>query len=155
MPYLAETHVDPELMSESASDELMALNIRPAVLVMGRSDEDAEPVSCVLRSAGYDVLTCGGPGRGGACPLMMGERCPLRELVDAAVVFVEGREPAGALPRLTCAAQGPSPAVVALEGKATPLTIRGRQALIGAKNPADALVRAVDRVRWGDHPDPI
>ncbi|MFP5298356.1 MAG: hypothetical protein ACLGHL_05165 [Actinomycetota bacterium] len=147
MPYLAES--DPDLQNDVEFDELMARYVRPAVLVMGRGSEGAEPVSGALRSAGYDVLTCGGPGRG-ICPLMLGERCPLRELVDAALVFVDGRVPQGALPKLTCAAQGPSPAVVALEGKFTSLRIQGRQAVIGAKVSVEALAGAVELVRRMD-----
>jgi hypothetical protein len=39
-----------------------------------------------LKTAGYDTATCAGPHTMRGCPRLKGERCPLREWADLAVV---------------------------------------------------------------------
>ena len=81
-----------------------------AVIVTRRSGQESA-VKAELESQGWSVKVCEGPGRL-LCPIMRAEPSPLREYVDAAVVFVEPKEPtAGSLPRLRCAADRASPGV--------------------------------------------
>lgn len=100
-------------------EEVFSRYLKPSVLIMGRAEDRLDGLRGKLTSLGWDVFTCEGPGHT-PCPVLRGSQCPLRELVDAALVFVDGRTPAGALPRLTCAAQDSAPVVIALEGRLDP-----------------------------------
>ncbi len=130
----------------------------PTGLIVTRRAGDEAPLRKALENDGWFVKTCSGPGKGD-CPVMRGERCRLRESVDAAVVYVDPKQLAGVLgsiPRLRCAADSASPGVVALEGRLDPPRYAKGMATVGAlRGPASllttisALLTAVEnRERW-------
>lgn len=117
----------------------------PAALVVSNHPSDATPVREALENDGWFVKSCAGPGKGD-CPVMRGERCPLRESVDAAVVFVDPNGLAGGLgsiPRLRCAADSASPGVVAVEGSLEPTRYAKGTACVGALRGPDAVIEAI------------
>lgn len=97
-----------------------------------------------LEEEGWTVEVCAGP-RSVSCPVMRGERCPLRRSADAAIVFVDqklnGR--LGAMPKLRCAADSCSPGVVALEGNFTGPIFGPGIAAVGALRGPEAILSAV------------
>lgn len=117
----------------------------PTALVVARSEGDERPVVKALEKDGWCIKICAGPGRT-VCPLMSGERCTLRESVDAAVVFMDPGELdryIGTLPRIRCAADPSSPAVVALEGRLEPAKFEGSTAIIGAVRGPEGVLSAI------------
>ena len=105
----------------------------PSALIVTRRLGDEAPIREALENEAWFVTTCAGPGKGD-CPVMRGERCPLRESVDAAVVFVDPKDLAGnlgALPRLRCAADSSSPGVAVMEGRLDPPTYAAGVAAVG------------------------
>lgn len=116
----------------------------PALIVTRVAGDEA-----ALREAfeddGWFVKSCAGPGKGD-CPIMRGERCLLRELVDAAVVYVDGKQLAGGLgsiPRLRCAADSASPGVVALEGRLDPPRYERGTAAVGTLRGPESILTAI------------
>lgn len=125
----------------------------PVALVVSEHLSDAAPVEEALRDEGWLVTTCAGPG-GGDCPLMRGERCFLRESVDAAVVFVDMKGLPGGLgtmPRLRCAADSASPGVVAVESSVEPTRYGGGTACVGALRGPDAVLEAISALLASRH----
>lgn len=117
----------------------------PAALIVANHPADATPVREALEDDGWSVKSCAGPGKGD-CPVMRGERCSLRESVDAAVVFVGPNRLAGGLgatPRLRCAADSASPGVVAVEGSYEPTRYAKGTACVGALRGPDAVIEAI------------
>lgn len=109
------------------------------LIVRGRSPTDE--LGTALTDQGFRVKRCEGPGRV-PCPILRAKRCPLRESVDLAVVYVDGKKtwPAsGLLPRLLCAHDAESPVVVLLEGRRDPPS-HGRNAIvIGSEQPTSLI----------------
>lgn len=125
----------------------------PAALVVTNHPGDDRPVRAALQEDGWLVQTCAGPAHGD-CPLMRGEPCDLRSSVDAAVVFVEASthsNQAGALPRLRCAADRGSPAVVAVESSVEPTRFSGSTACVGALRGPDAILSAISALLTTNH----
>jgi len=117
----------------------------PSALVVSNHRGTEAPLREVLENDGWFVKSCSGPGNGD-CPILRGERCPLRESVDAAVVFVDPGKLAGglgAIPRLRCAADSASPGIIALEGSLKPTRYARRTALVGALRGTDAVLSAM------------
>lgn len=117
----------------------------PSALVVSRHPGDELPVREALENDGWFVKSCSGPGKGD-CPVMRGERCPLRESVDAAVVFVDANRLAGGLgniPRLGCAADSASPGVAVVEGSMEPTRFASGTACVGALRGPDAVLSAI------------
>lgn len=117
----------------------------PAALIVSNRSGDDTPVREALESSGWYVESCSGPGKGD-CPIMRGERCALRESVDAAVVFVDPNRLAGELgsiPRLRCAADSASPGVVALVGSLEHARYGTGTACVGALQGPDAVLAAI------------
>lgn len=124
-------------------EEVFSRYLKRSVLIMGRAEDRLDGLRGELTSLGWDVFTCEGPGHT-PCPVLRGRKCPLRELVDAAIVFVDGKAPAGALPRLTCAAQDAAPVVIALEGRLDPpVRQQERVVVVGGLQRDDVLTSAV------------
>lgn len=120
--------------------------LRPSsALVVPRHSGDELPIREALENEGWFVKSCSGPGNGD-CPVMRGQRCRLRESVDAAVVFVDpggaGGSP-GAIPRLRCAADSASPGIVAVEGSLEPTRFGHGTACVGALRGPDAVLGAI------------
>ena len=115
-----------------------------SAVVVGRARPPAALITA-LGEDGWSVSTCAGPGRV-RCPLLEGSGvCAARSCADVAVVFVDPRGlwPTGSLlPRLRCAADPASPAVVALEGRLDPVTPRRGRAVVGALRDPSMIVRA-------------
>ena len=123
----------------------------PSALVVTRSADEDLPFTEALRDDGWVVLSCSGPGQGG-CPLMRNERCPMREIVDVAVVFVDGSnaQPGlAAIPRIRCAADPSSPGMVVMEGRSDAAAYAGFTGTIGARRGPGALLDAIDTVLEG------
>ena len=59
----------------------------PVTLVVG--DGPASPLQRALEDDGWRVEACRGPAGTAGCAVMRGQRCTLRDSVDAAVVYVE------------------------------------------------------------------
>jgi hypothetical protein len=114
----------------------------PSALVVSNHSEDAQPVREALENEGWFVKSCSGPGKGD-CPVMRGEHCPLRESVDAAVVFVDQNRAVGSIPRLRCAADSASPGVVAIEASLEPARYGRGTACVGALRGPAAVLEAV------------
>jgi hypothetical protein len=117
----------------------------PAALVVSNHPGDAQPVREALENNGWFVKSCAGPGKGD-CPVMRGERCPLRESVDVAIVFVDQNRAVGGLgniPRLRCAADSASPGVVAIEGSLEPARYGRGTACVGALRGPAAVLEAI------------
>ncbi|MGI8774500.1 MAG: hypothetical protein ACR2KQ_05735 [Actinomycetota bacterium] len=118
----------------------------PAALIVKHGDGESA-VRDALESEGWLVKTCEGPACG-TCPIMSGQNCPLRESVEAAVVFVgpeQSRNVMGILPRLRCAADSASPAVVVLQGSLDAAQQAGPTVTIGALRGPGAIVAALRR----------
>lgn len=117
----------------------------PTTLIVTRRHGEEAPLREALENDTWFVQTCAGPAEGN-CPIMRGERCPLRESVDAAVVFVAPvslHGGSGSIPRLRCAADSASPGVVALEQSFAPITYGRGIATVGALRGPKAILEAV------------
>lgn len=118
---------------------------RMKTAVVVASSTPSAALTAALGEDGWSVSTCAGPGRV-RCPLLEGSGvCDARRSADVAVVFVDPRAlwPRGSLlPRLRCAADPASPAVVALEGRLDPITPGPGRAIVGAVRGPSTIVRA-------------
>ena len=117
----------------------------PNALIVTRQEGEEIPIREALENEAWLVKSCTGPGKG-ECPIMRGERCPLRESVDAAIVFVDPKRlmgELGTLPRLRCAADSASPGVVAIEGSLEPTRYGEGTACVGALRGPDAVLDAI------------
>jgi hypothetical protein len=126
----------------------------PSALIVTNHPGDDAPVREALENEGWFVRSCLGPGKGD-CPVMRGERCPLRESVDAAVVFVDPNRLAGGLgtiPRLRCAADSASPGVVAVEGGLEPTRYGRGTACVGALRGPTAVLDAISALLGSREP---
>ncbi len=128
-----------------------------ALVVLGRQQEDSLLKEALVED-GWLVRTCEGPGRI-RCPVLEGKgACYLRESADVAVVYIDGKATwpgSGLLPRLLCAVDAASPAIIAMEGRVDSAVTHGRHGAVGAlRSPATLLkaIRAV--VRPGRAPAP-
>jgi hypothetical protein len=126
--------------SHTPSLQTAALN-PPSALIVTRRPGQELPIREELENAAWFVKTCSGPGKRD-CPLLRGERCELRESVDATVVFVDPQE-AMSLPRLRCAADSSSPGVVALEGSFDPPCYSGSVATVGSARGPHQIVTTI------------
>ena len=114
-----------------------------ALLVVTRRPREEVPLRKALENEAWSLKTCAGPGNGD-CPVMRGERCTLRESVDAAVVFVEPLHGgSGSIPRLRCAADSASPGVVAVEQSFESINYGIGIAAVGALRGPTAVIEAV------------
>lgn len=145
MTYVGD--VEPEIEFLDV-DLMMNRYFRPSVLLMGRPDDQLEPVCRELRAEGFEVQTCAGPGST-FCPVLRGGRCAVREMVDAMIAFIDGRNQTVDLPKLTCAAQGSDSVVLALEAKMSPPTVTGARAMVGAMQPPQVIADTVRMVQRG------
>jgi hypothetical protein len=121
---------------------------RRMALLVTRGEGEGADLTEVLENDGWTVLECRGPGLAD-CPVREGRRCSLRTSVDAAAVYVNPTGPEGAigsLPRLVCAADDASVAVVAVEGSLSPPRFVGRTATIGKELGGGAIARAMNRL---------
>lgn len=117
----------------------------PTALIVTRRPGEEAPLREALEDDAWFVKTCVGPRRGD-CPVMRGERCPLRESADAAVVFVDPKSlhgSSGSIPRLRCAADSASPGVVALEQSFEPIKYGPGIATVGALRGPKAVLEAI------------
>ena len=118
--------------------------LQTALIVSPYPSEDM-PLREEFEKDGWLVRTCAGPGMCD-CPVMRGKPCPLRESVDAAVVYVDPKELKGGsrmIPRLRCAADSASPGVIALEGRFdSPKYGRGT-AIVGALRSPKMVLTAI------------
>lgn len=117
----------------------------PTALIVTRRPGEEAPLREALENDAWFVKTCVGPAEGD-CPVMRGERCSLRESVDAAVVFVDPKQlhgGSGSIPRLRCAADSASPGVVALEQSFGPVRYGRGIATVGALRGPKAVLEAV------------
>jgi hypothetical protein len=144
--------VDPELIGHSldlSRPELRSILDR----FMGRTAlvVEGKAISIGLKSAllarGWRVHSCGGPARS-RCPLLEGKSCYLRESADVAIVYINGTTSEGnsALPRLLCAADRASPAVIVLEGRLNPPTTKHGFGVVGALRDPETIMKAVTAV---------
>jgi hypothetical protein len=130
----------------------------PTALVVSPPGSDAREVCEALAEDGWAVATCAGPGAVN-CPLLRGGRCDLRRRSDVAVIYVDPNSPGiagGPVVRLRCAAEGDSPAVLAVENRFTPPDVEpstGR-AIVGALRPPETIVTAVSDLATRCNPDP-
>lgn len=146
--------IDPELVGHKL--DLGRPELRPildryapcSALIVGRHDA-ATSLKDALIADGWQVRECAGPGRT-RCPLLEGKPvCDLRESADVAVVYVDGKKtwPGSALlPRLRCAVDAASPAVVALEGRVDPPVMTKRNAVVGALRSPATILKTVSTV---------
>jgi hypothetical protein len=115
-----------------------------ALIVTRRAGQDA-PLREAMENDGWFIKTCGGPVERD-CPVMRAERCPLRESVDAAVVYVDPNGLCGGtgmIPRLRCASDSASPGVVAMEGRLDPPRYGRGIASVGALRNPDSVLTAI------------
>lgn len=145
---------DPELIDHRL--DLSCPELRPILnryfprtaLLVGRQGA-VSSLKNALISAGWQIRGCEGPGRV-RCPILEGKpACNLRQSADVAVVYVDAKEtwPAsGLLPRLRCAVDPASPAVVALEGRMDAPVTRKGYGIVGALRSPDTILKAVSAV---------
>jgi hypothetical protein len=122
-----------------------ALLSPPTALIVTRRQGDEAPLREAFEGDGWFVKTCAGPGKGD-CPVMRGQRCPLRESVDAAVVFIDPKgltRGMGTIPRLRCAADSASPGVVVLEDSLDAPHYLGRSATVGSLRGASRVLSTI------------
>jgi len=148
--------MDPELaaptlaLSRPELAEIRRRYARPEVLVVGPNR--GVPIEDGLMERGWQVTTCEGPGKKD-CPLLRGRSCDLRTHADVAVVHIDpskGRSDGGLLGRVRCAAEGSSPALIALDGRLDPGNVEGAAATIGAARSVREIVELVDRLYGPD-----
>jgi hypothetical protein len=119
---------------------------RPRLLVEGAGTRWAgeEPA----RTAGYDVITCPGPGRDRRrCPLLNGGRCPLVDGADAVVVVVQpGPDPLGAaLAGRHADTDTATPVMVEIvQPGATPPAAPATTRVFNGCTPSAAVIAAID-----------
>ena len=117
----------------------------PTALLVTRQAGEEVLLREALENEEWSVKTCSGPGKGD-CPVMRGERCTLRESVDAAVVFIQSKPlngGSGSIPRLRCAADSASPGVVAVEQSFEPINYGKGIAAVGALREPMAVIEAI------------
>ena len=117
----------------------------PSALIVTRRPDEEAPLQEALEKDAWFVKTCAGPGKGD-CPVMRGERCSLRESVDAAVVFVDSRESQrnlGTLPRLRCAADSSSPGIVVMKGRLDSPTYAPGVTAVGSLRGLSSILEAI------------
>lgn len=142
-PELAQ--VVDRYVTKAPAHQVSPVGASNALIVKCSGEREEVPFRKAFEEQGWFVKTCLGPGKAD-CPIMRGERCPLRESVDAAVVFVDPWAPhcrLGAIPRLRCAADSSSPGVVALEGRLDPPRYGSTTAMVGALAGPEAVLHAV------------
>ncbi|MGI8708928.1 MAG: hypothetical protein ACR2LG_12130 [Actinomycetota bacterium] len=131
-------------LSEPARTQTALLS-PPTALIVRRVAGEETLLKEAFEHDGWFVKTCAGPGKSD-CPILRGERCPLRESVDTAVVYVDPQQLAGGLgsiPRVRCAADSASPGVIALEGRLDPPRYGRGAATVGAFRGPEAILTAV------------
>lgn len=123
----------------------------PIALIVEDRGVEQSSLRTEIESNGWLVKTCQGPGRS-RCPLLRGQRCELRKSADAAVVFIDPRQMthmSGMLPRLRCASDHASPAILVLEGQVDGFHKSGTSATIGSIRGPRAIFKALKRLLIG------
>ncbi len=116
------------------------------VVIVGRSPEQAQPLSDALVGEGWEVEICEGPDRI-RCPLCAGEDCSLRDSASAVVAYVDVRkEPRLSLPLVRCASSSFSPSVVILEGEVDEPHVEGGFATVGSLRPPTVVAHVLEEV---------
>ena len=111
------------------------------IVIVGRTEEDTGPLRQTLSSEGWDVRGCAGPSAI-RCPLLAGNDCELRDWADAAIVYMDHRQPhASNVIKVRCAAS--SPAVVVLEGQVDSPRREGEFALVGSLRSSMGIVESL------------
>ena len=121
-------------------------------LIVDGTATDPRPLAKALGREGWTVTSCHGPGHV-SCPLMRGSDCDLRRTADVAIVYVnpDGMWPAsGTLPRIRCAADSSSPAIMALDGRLSEPAFAGNHATIGAERDPRDVIDVVEVLRLED-----
>lgn len=88
-------------------------------LIVGRNAPD--DMTPLLHRRGWDVRHCEGPEHV-ECPLLGGERCPIRDRSDAALIYVDAThvwDENAALAVVRCARHDAAPAVALIAGDTT------------------------------------
>lgn len=120
----------------------------PVALIVEDRGVEQTALRNEIESNGWLVKTCQGPGRA-RCPLLRGQNCELRESTDAAVVFIDSRQMtpmSGMLPRLRCASDQASPAILVLKGQVDGFHKSGTSATIGSIRGPRAIFKALKRL---------
>ena len=127
--------------------EVMQMERKFEALVVGADEQIEARFEEVLDDWGWQMSSCPGPAKT-RCPLMNGGHCALRDSADAAIVFIDPSSgPAGALPKVRCAADHTSPYVLALEGRYGEAEEREGGSVIGAGRGIEAVAyEAVSRL---------
>jgi hypothetical protein len=119
-----------------------------ALIVEG--DGAREPdVARALAADGWEIKRCSGPV-GTNCPILSGRDCPVRSVADVAVVYADPRdvtEGTSLTPRLRCAGDSSSPAVLVLMGRLDPPRIRGRNAVVGSMRDPSLIVATIEELQ--------
>jgi hypothetical protein len=115
---------------------------REPVLIVGR---ETKRLSRAIEARDHAVTRCAGSHEN--CPLLRNERCKLRDEAGAIVLRVapfddEQSHPAYRL----CSAEGDTPCLIVLEGRAHPLTRHGHVARIGGMRGSSGAAAAVERL---------
>lgn len=149
--------MDPDLIDhrlDLGRPELRPIRDRyaPQRALIVKGQDGASRVEDALISEGWQVANCEGPGRT-RCPLLEGKPCYLRKSADVAVVYVDAKKTrpgSGVLPRLRCAVDAASPAVVVLEGRVDPPRVTERCVVVSALRGPREIVNAVGDApgRW-------
>jgi hypothetical protein len=126
---------------------------------VGSSESDGSAVKVELENQGWSVMQCLGPGKCDGCPVLHAKPCDLRRSADVAFVYFDPRRSwggTGMIPRLLCAVESGSPAVIVLEGRFDDPAIDPGRATVGAlrsaKVIADTAKRSLPRRRPNDRP---
>jgi hypothetical protein len=119
-----------------------------ALIVEGDGAREPE-VARALAADGWEIKRCSGPV-GTNCPILSGRDCPVRNAADVAVVFADPRdmtEGTSLTPRLRCAGDPSSPAVLVLMGRLDPPRIRGRNAVVGSMRDPSLIVGTIEELQ--------
>jgi hypothetical protein len=119
-----------------------------ALIVEGDGAREPE-VARALAADGWEIKRCSGPV-GTDCPILSGRDCPVRNVADVAIVYADPRdvtEGTSLTPRLRCAGDAGSPAVLVLMGRLDPPRIRGRNAVVGSMRDPSVIVGTIEELQ--------
>lgn len=135
-------------LSEEVTHHQSSIFSPPVALIVEDRGVEESALRDEAESEGWAVKTCPGPARA-SCPLLRGRSCELRGSADAAIVFIDPRQMtpiSGMLPRLRCASDEASPALLVLEGQVDGFRQSGTSATIGGVRGPRAIFKALKRV---------